>query len=507
MSQGLDTRLRHMLFAIALTAFTAAFNTTAVMNALIAMHVDLKLSSTQMQWIVNAYMLASAAFIIFAGQLGTVFGRRLLLLTGGFIFIISSLLVALSTDVLMLLIGRSLQGLAAAMLVPGSMAVIKTSYPESHRRTAFAVWVASVAVGFAVGPLLGGFLVDVSSWRAIFYLNVIVILISSFIFFKHSLKKKIEFKGIHLDYLGFIVFVLGIVPFTMAIMEGTYWGWLSFKTLGSFFGGIVLLLLFAFIETRVKNPLIHFRFFKAPRFIMGNIGMFLTGIAMIGILDFFNLYAQNKYLLMYTPFQSGLALLPLTAGILLTSLSVGKLLNVISARWLLSFCMLLMAIGFFMLQFVDAGTTYAYLWLPLLLIGLGIGVTFATFPRVGMDALPTELAGEGSGVINTTMYLSGVIVIAVGTIIYSVVGHNRIITFLNNTDIKGPRLHQLSRMLLGSGQRHLNEVATQVFQQSALDSFTRVMLFFTISAAIGIFFCVWLIPSHRKPPVIPLKHH
>jgi EmrB/QacA subfamily drug resistance transporter len=410
-------RIWLMLTAMCLAIFSAAFNTTSVMNALVAMNDSLHFSATSMQWLVNAYLLASASFIVVGGQLGDMFGRRRIFLMGAGGFIIASLIIAISHNPTLTIVGRALQGLSAAILTPGTLAMIKVGFPENLQSLGIGIWTSAIGLGFAFGPVISGIFTTYASWRWIFWSNVPLMLFAMVVARLFAQPTHGEKENIPMDSYGLILLVCGLVPFTLGLVEGNVWGWLSLPTLGLLIGGIIILIIFWVVEHKVNSPLVHFHHFREKIFIAGNLGIGVSAFVLLGCLYFFNTLIQNPVLFHYSPLQAGLALLPMSISMFVVSFIAPLITRRVGFRAPMAIAFIILAIACWLLHDLSMTSTYHNMWLPLLLFGSGLAVCFSSSSALGLSALPREKAGEGAGVINTINYYAGVLCVAIGTLI------------------------------------------------------------------------------------------
>jgi len=489
------SRVWIILAAICLAIFAVAFNTTAVMNALVALSDDLHLSASSLQWVVNAYLLACASFIIVGGQLGDMYGRRKIFLIGGFGFIISSLIIALAHSTTLIIVGRAFQGLSAAIITPGTLAIIKVAFPGDNETYAVGWWSASIGLGFAFGPAISGLFTTYTNWRDIFWTNIPIMAIVMATVYLFARKSRAPKQNIKLDFWGLLLLLFGLFPLTLGLVEGNTWGWSSASTLILLIGGISLLILFWIIERRVKSPLVYFDHFREKLFIAGNIGLAISFFTLLGILYFFNTYIQNPILSNYTPLQAGIAILPLSMAIFVMSFITARITKRFGYRAPMVIALLIIALAAYLLHNITVYSTYSDMWLPLLLFGIGVGVSLPCSPSLGMSALSTEKAGEGSGIINTIGYYSGVICVSIGTLISIYSGRIALQTSLNTDQLPQSLMEKIDKVVIGHKgsldallakfSLTTKSVIIEAAQRSISHSFSVVMLMCMTAALLG----------------------
>ncbi|HKA94058.1 MAG TPA: MFS transporter [Acidimicrobiia bacterium] len=491
-----------------LALFLIAVNTTAINTAVSAIADDLTLTSTTLAWALNAYLLAVAAFVVLGGQLGDVLGRKRIFVIGIVLYMVAAIVVASSGTAFQLIGGRALQGMGAAILMPATIAILHDAFPKEKQGLVLGIWGAVGGVAFAVGPLIGGIFTDAINWRWVWWSNVpvailVLVLARSMLGGLPGAKK-----GVRFDVAGIVLLALGLLTAILGLQQGARWGWGSASILGLFAVAAVSLTAFVFVELRVKQPLVHLRLLRNRIFTAGNLATFVNSFALIGLLYFFNLYAQSSVLLDYSALLAGIALLPFGIGIFAASLVSGRLADRIGARLPVAVGIVLQAIGCFLLWFSDVSTTYSGLWLPTLIAGAGVGMTFSTPSASGLSAVPPEECGEGSGVINIFRYLGAALVIAVGSLVYTSVGIAEMNRQLDAAGVARVEEGQLDQALTGSPSA-ITEQANQLHgqqrqafiagaQQGTVDGFDASMLFIAVTSVGGL--VLWLVlmkPSRR----------
>lgn len=406
------------LATVCMALWVIALNTTAINTAVGAIADDLDLSTSMLSWSVNAYVLAAAAFVVIGGQIGDVVGRRNAFLIGIVVFAVGSALVAGSQSGAMLIGGRACQGLGSAVMMPSTMSIISAVFPPEERGTALGVWGAVGGLGFAIGPLYGGFFSDELSWRGIFLSDFVWLGIAAYLTITVLKDLPHEPAGVKIDKAGAPLLVIGLFTLVLGVQQAGTWGWTSPLIIGSLLIAVVSLGAFWVVEHRVAQPMIHFELFRLGRFVAGNITTFVNAMGLFGILYFFNLWAQAPVLLDESAIGASLLLIPYGVAMFIFSFYGGRIADRIGYAIPVTLGFLSMAAGYALLATVSESTTASDLWPALTLGGVGVGVTFSTSSAAGMVAVPDESAGEASGVINMFRYLGGVFIVAVGTLLY-----------------------------------------------------------------------------------------
>jgi DHA2 family methylenomycin A resistance protein-like MFS transporter len=497
------------LVTACLALFLIAVNTTAINTAVSAIADELTISSTTLAWALNAYLLAVAALVVFGGQLGDVLGRRRVFILGMVLYTLAAVVVASSGSAFQLIGGRALQGAGSAILMPATMAILHDAFPKEKQGLVLGIWGAVGGVAFAVGPLIGGVFTDAISWRWVWWSNVPVAIVA--LVLAGSMLRGLPGgrKGVRFDVAGIALLAVGLFTAVLALQQGARWGWGSQSILGLLAVAALTLTAFVLVELRVKEPLVHLRLLGNRVFTAGNVGTFINSVALIGLLYFFNLYAQSSVLLDYSALLAGIALLPFGMGIFAASLVAGRLADRIGARLPVAVGIALQAVGCFLLYFTDVSTTYSGLWLPMLVAGVGIGMTFSTPSAAGLKAVPPDEAGEASGIINMFRYVGGSLVVVVGSLAYTGVGIAEMNSQLDSAGVDRVEEEQLDQALTGSPSAIADQASQlqgdqrQAFisgaQQGTVDGFDASMLVIAVSSVGGL--VLWLVlmrPARRR---------
>jgi EmrB/QacA subfamily drug resistance transporter len=489
------------LVTACIALFLIAVNTTAINTAVSAIADDLTISSTTLAWALNAYLLAVAAFVVLGGQLGDVLGRKRIFVVGMVVYTLAAIVVASSGSAFQLIGGRALQGAGAAILMPATMAILHDAFPKEKQGLVLGIWGAVGGVAFAVGPLIGGVFTDAISWRWVWWSNVPVAILALVLARPMLRGLSGAKKGVRFDVAGIVLLAVGLFTAVLALQQGARWGWGSPSILGLFAVAAVSLTAFVLVELRVTQPLVHLRLLANRVFAGGNVGTFINAVALIGLLYFFNLYAQSSVLLDYSALLAGAALLPFGTGIFAASLVSGRLADRIGARLPVAVGIALQAAGCFLLYFTDVSTTYSGLWLPTLVTGIGVGMTFSTPSAAGLQAVPPEEAGEASGIINIFRYVGASLVVAVGSLAYTGVGIAEMNHQLDAAGVNRVEEEQLDQALTGSPSaisaqaNQLHGAQRQAFvsgaQQGTVDGFDASMLVIAVGSVGGL--VLWLV--------------
>jgi EmrB/QacA subfamily drug resistance transporter len=437
------------LAAVCVPLFAVCVNTTAINTALPAIAQDFHSTQASLQWVVNAYVLAAAAFVVTCGDLGDIYGRRRVFVYGIVLYAVASLVIALSTGPPMLIAGRALQGLGSAVIVPVSLSIIGVSFAPERRTGAIGIWAAIVGLGFALGPLIGGFLTDALSWQWVFWLNLPLSAAAIVFVFARVRESRDEDRKLSVDVPGVVLLGLGAFALVLALNEGRGSGWTSPLVLGLFGAAAVLLVAFRLIEPRRLSPLVTFAFFRRPAFLAANVGTFMVTFVLFAVFYVYNLYLQDDLLFDYSAVKSGAALLPLSLALFGVSLVVGRLVQRFGARGPVTVGFLGTALGLYLVSQVDVGSTYADLWPGFLIAGLGMGLVNGPTSAAAVSAVPEDRAGEASGVVNMARYLGGAFGVAVTAVVYGGVGIAKLNDHLGADRVTSAQERQLDQLLSG----------------------------------------------------------
>ncbi|MEV6945943.1 MFS transporter [Streptomyces sp. NPDC051172] len=392
--------------------FLVVLDVSVVNVALPSMRADLGLSPQGLQWVVNAYAIAFAGFMLLGGRAGDLYGRKRMFLVGLALFTAASLGGGLAQEGGQLLVARAVQGLGAAVLAPSTLTILTSAVPEGAARArAIATWTAVGAGGGAAGGLVGGALVDGLSWRWVLLINVPV----GALVLAGSLRWLVESRnggGRRLDLPGALLVTAGLGTLAYGISQTEAEGWTAAATLVPLAAGLALIALFLVVEARTAAPLMPLGLFRVRAVSSANAAMFVNGSAMFCMWFFMTLYAQN--VLGYTPFEAGLALVPSSLAVLLGSKSAPRFLPVFGARNLAVLGTLLAAAGFaWQSTMTPRGNYLTEIMFPGILMMLGAGLTATPLAALATSGAAPGEAGLVSGLVNTSRTMGGSLGLAV----------------------------------------------------------------------------------------------
>jgi EmrB/QacA subfamily drug resistance transporter len=408
---------RTLTLAATVLGSSLAFIDGSVVNvALPAIQRDLAAGAAGTQWVMNAYLLMLAALVLVGGASADRFGRRRVFVTGVAAFTAASILCGLATGTSMLVAARALQGAAAALLVPASLALLGATFPEGERARAIGAWAGYGALAMAVGPLAGGFLTDHVSWRAIFYLNVPLAAAAVWL----ALRGAPDSRSAHppgLDWPGAGLATAGLGGVTWGLTAAAEQGFRSPPVAAALLGGIVALGAFVAVEVRVRSPMLPLALFRSRPFTGANLLTLLLYFALSGVLFFlpFELIRGHGY----SATAAGAALLPFPVVMGLASGRAGALADRYGARLPLTVGPLVAGLGFLLLAVPLPGSNYwSSLLPPLTVLAVGMTITVAPLTTAVMSAVGADYAGTASGVNNAVARVAGVLAIAVLSLLF-----------------------------------------------------------------------------------------
>jgi len=409
---------------------------TVVNVALPALQKNLNATAVDVQWVVEAYSLLLSAFLLVGGSLGDHYGRRRIFLIGVSIFAAASIACGFAANVQQLIGARVIQGIGAALLVPGSLAIISNSFSEQERGRAIGTWSGFSAITTGIGPVLGGWLIEHVSWRAAFFINLPIALAVILISLRHVVENADEEKT-SVDWLGAILAATSLGAFVYGLIESSRLGFGNLTVTTALIAGGVLLVVFLFVEARLPRPMLPLGLFGSRMFAGTNLLTFLLYAALSGTLFFLPLnLIQVQH---YGATAAGAALLPFILIVSVLSRWSGGLITRYGARLPLVVGPLIVAAGYALFMLPSVGGEYWTTFFPAVAaVGLGMAISVAPLTTAVMNSVSQHRAGIASGVNNAVARTAGLIAIAVLGIVMLDSFRSELDRHLNEARFQGP---------------------------------------------------------------------
>ncbi|MFI7103027.1 MFS transporter [Streptomyces sp. NPDC050161] len=408
------------LFSVAIGVMMVALDGTIVAIANPAIKQDLGASLADVQWITNGYMLALAVSLITAGKLGDRFGHRQTFLIGILGFAAASGAIGFSSEVTFVIVFRVLQGLFGALLMPAALGLLRATFPAEKLNMAIGIWGMVIGASTAGGPIVGGLLVEHVSWQSVFFINVPVGILALALGLVILKDHRAENAPRSFDIPGIVLLSGAMFCLIWPLIKASEWGWGDMKTWGFLIGSVVLFALFAFLETKVREPLIPLRMFRSVPLTAGTILMILMAFAFMGGLFFVTFYLQNVHGM--SPVDSGLHLLPLTGMMIVGSPLAGALITKFGPRIPLVGGMVLTAVAMYGMSGLDTNSSTGPMSLWFALLGLGLAPVMVGATEVIVGNAPLELSGVAGGLQQAGMQVGG----SLGTAVLGAVMASRV---------------------------------------------------------------------------------
>jgi EmrB/QacA subfamily drug resistance transporter len=406
-----DRRKWWVLVAMVFGLFMPMLDNLVVNVALPTIQRDLGAGVSELQWIIDAYTLTFASFMLTGGALGDLYGRKRFFIGGLITFTIGSLLCGLSGSIGQLIAFRAFQGLGAAMLLPGSLSIITATFSGRERGAAIGIWAAMSGLAIAIGPVIGGLLVEHLSWQSIFFINVPVGILGLAMTVLMVGESRDPSTSRRLDPAGLVTGTAGLFFLVFALIEGNARGWTDGLILGAFGLSALLLLVFLYVESHRDSPMLPLSLFRIPTFAAANVVAAAVFFAMFGTVFFLALYLQNVE--GYSPVGAGLRLFAFSAVILVVAPLAGRLSDRFGSRWFMTGGPLVAAAGMGLMLRTEVGSSYATVILPaFVVLAAGMASTMTPMTAAVMGSVEPRLAGVASAASNTSRELGGVFGIA-----------------------------------------------------------------------------------------------
>jgi EmrB/QacA subfamily drug resistance transporter len=403
------------LAVLAIADFVVVLDATIVNIALPSIGRGLHASTSELSWVVSAYILAFGSLLMLGGRLADLFGRRRLFIGGLILFGLASLAGGLSTSIGELIVCRAIQGAGAALLAPAARSIVVTLFDEGPERSkALAVWAAVAGSGSVVGLILGGLLTSTLGWQWVLFVNVPVTWGAAALAPFLIRASRADTVDRSVDYVGAALVTGGLVAILYALINAGAAGWASAQTIGLLVLGAVLLLAFVWVEAKVRSPLVPLRIFRVGEVRGANIAMVLMAAAMVGLFFVLTLYLQDVR--SYSAIKAGLASVPLGLALIIVAGLSGSVAERIGVKPVLLSGLTIFTIGVaWMSQISTHGSYLTDVFGPSLIIGVGLGLAFVALTIASVSGIEPEHAGVAGGLINMTQEVGGSIGLAVIT--------------------------------------------------------------------------------------------
>ncbi len=416
------------LIAVCFGLFMVGLDSTVVHIANPAIQADLDATFGELQWVINAYLLALAVCLIPAGKLGDRFGRKKIYILGVFLFGITSVAIGLIGSIEGVLVFRALQGVSAALLMPQTIALLRSTFSREKFGMAVGIWGGVSSVSIAGGPLVSGLLVQSAGWQWVFYINVPIALLG-IVMAVLVVRETASEKGGRIDFMGIILLAAALFAVVFAVVQAQGWGWGSGATVGVFVAALVLFALFVLVESRVANPLLPLDLFKSAGVSVGGLVFLANFFSILGVTFLLTLFLMNS--LGHNTATAGLMMLPMSF-FAIPSAPIGAFLTSrIGPRKVAAMGLGLMAAGLALLTLVGVDTPYWMMAVPFVIIAFGSGFAIPSGADLIVGGAPVHLAGVASGFQTTCIQVGG----AIGTAILSAIVAGRVIPAVAETSL------------------------------------------------------------------------
>ena len=389
-----------------LTAFIVCLGCVVVLLDVSIVNVALQRISnglggrvSDLQWIVDAYTLAFASFLLTGGTAGDRYGNKQVFAAGFVLFTVASVLCGTANTLAVLNIARAIQGIGAALIIPCSLTLLNHAFDDAAQRAkAFGWWAGSDGVAVAGGPLIGGLLVNWFGWRSIFFVNLPIGIVALLLTIRYIREEK-PLPGRRIDLGGQLISLFALAALTTVLIEGTNWGWLSLPIISLSLAFALLSLLFVWIEARQADPMLPLTLFRSPQFSVATSLGLLLSFPFYGLIFTLSLYFQQ--VCHYTPMQTGLAFLPVTGLLTVMNVYAGRLAAKRGVRFPIVAGLVIGGAGFFWLAFAaHSGASYTVILLPLLSIGAGVPLILPLVTSVVLASVDRPQVGLASATLN-----------------------------------------------------------------------------------------------------------
>jgi EmrB/QacA subfamily drug resistance transporter len=498
-SEGYERRW-WILGVLCLSLLVIGLDNTILNVALPTLVRDLNATDSQLQWIVDAYVLVFAGLLLTAGSLSDRFGRRSALGLGLLIFGAGSVASAFATSANMLIGTRALMGVGGAFIMPSTLSILTNVFPPSERGRAIGIWAGVSGLGIGLGPVVGGLLLNHFWWGSVFLVNVPIV-IFAFVAGRLIVPNSKDPAAPRVDPLGVVLSISGLVTLVYAIIEAPNHGWTDPVIMLEFAVATVLLGSFVWWELRTDHPMLNVRFFENPRFTAANVSITLVFFALFGSLFFLTQYLQ--FILGYTPLQAGLRTAPIALVIVIVAPITGLLVHRLGNKVLVCTGMAVVAVGLFLMSRLTGSSGYGHVLESMIILATGMSLAMTPATESVMGSLPKDKAGVGSAMNDTTRQIGGALGVAVLGSVFTAAYSSGLTEALTRipaqlaADVEssvGAALG-VARSIGGSAGRALAGVATDSF----IDAMSRALVLGSLVALAGALVSLIWLPNRAEP--------
>jgi EmrB/QacA subfamily drug resistance transporter len=483
------------LGAMCFALFMIMLDNTVVNVALPSIQRSLHTTTSTLEWTVNAYTLTFAVLLVTGGRLGDIFGRRRMFLFGVAVFGASSFMIGLAQSDLWLIAFRALQGVGSGFMMPATLSIITNTFDAHERGRAIGTWAGVSAMALAIGPVLGGLLVQDVSWQSIFFLNVPVAILAVVVTLFAARESRDETAGREVDIPGVGTLSVGLAALVLGLVQSNSWGWGSARVIGLFVIALVSLVAFVVIERRRTAPMVDFRFFHSRSFLGANVVAFIVSFAMLAMFFFLALYMQD--ILHYTPLQAGLRFLPSTIMVMILGPIAGRMADRVGSRPLMTGGLLAVAASLLWMTTITTHADYPKLLISFVLMGAGIGFVMSPMSTAAMNSVDRAKAGVASGVLSMVRMVGGTFGVAVMGAIIATLGRARLATLLPNLSA-AKRTELVDALGSGASGTHLPTHVQVAMSQTYVYGLTNALYVAGGLALLGAALA-WTLVSSKSP--------
>jgi EmrB/QacA subfamily drug resistance transporter len=477
-----------VLATVIIGTFLGRLDQTIVTLAVPKIIDDFSITVSMAGWIATAYILANAVFVPIWGKLGDTIGRKKVYILGFSIFIVGSILAALSWDLNSMIVFRVIQAIASSADYPTAMAILAVTFPGSRERAqALGIWSSSFAAAAVFGPLIGGPLIDYFGWRSIFLLNLpvgILGLTMAIIFIRESVSER---KTLHFDWWGAITLGIALTALVLVLDQGIDWGWMSFKSWICYLVMAVFAVIFVKIERGSPEPIVDLKFFKISAFTNTLANNFIVFMGMMGGLYLIPIFAQTY--LGYDATKSGLLFIPMAAALVIASPIGGSLVGRVQPRFVIAASTFVAGIGIYLLSGLDPKSTALAIIFPLMIMAFGMGFGMAQRTNIIASVVDKHEIGIASSVLALARNIAGAFGIAVFT------------SILNNA--MGRFIVQLGQksILQSINPQDIQTFVNLIILRGQVSAYGRVFLVASVVLFVGAVTALWIKVKEEKTDV------